>query len=224
MTKLLLLVAAASAIAAAGCASETPRPSGPVPQPHPQPKVSADVKSRVDQMRELTDQVTHVTAQLPGPNDESQRATMHDAFALFAQALPLLMGPEADGQFRLQQRIIADARDRLAKPGASLATEPTIDAGLRAVYNALVRVSQESFYTSKSITAGITELHDRVDALDSVRGPMHRGAVAKAAQQAAAVMDRMTQIYDARLEHREPQPAVPNPKRPSEQPGTPERK
>jgi hypothetical protein len=200
-----------------GCARKVPA-TGPIPQPNPQPKVATDVKDRVAQMRDLTNQVTRVVSTRPAPDDNAQRQTMHDAFDLFSRALPLLMGPEADGQFRLQQRIIADARDRLARDGPTLAAEPTIDAGLRAVFNALVRISQESFYTSTTITAGISDLHDRVDALDTVRGPMHRLAVAKAAQQSAAVMDDMTRIYAARLDRRRPEPAVPNPKRESEQP------
>lgn len=203
----------------AGCA-HTARDVGPVPQPNPQPQVSSDVGDRVELMRKLTDQVLKLSEQLPAADDASQRKAMHDALDLFARVLPLLMGPEADGQFRLQQRIVADARDQLAKTGDRLTQEPIVDSGLRAVYNALVRVSQESFYTSDSITTDLTELRQRVDALDTVRGAQHRDAAGSAVSQAAAVMDRMTRIYTARLRHREPEPAVPNPKRASEKPGT----
>jgi hypothetical protein len=211
MPKLLAIAAGAALTAAAGCASSRTPTTNPSPQPNPQSRVSADVSQRVKQLRDVTDQLQQQAQSLPVDTEDDQRAGMHGVFDLLARGLPLLMGPDADGQFRLQQRIVADARDRLAAPGTSLATAPTIDSGLRAAYNALVRISQESFYTSPSITKSITELHHRVDDLDTVRGPLHRSAVARAVQQTAAVMDQMTNIYAARLDRRGVQPAAPNP-------------
>jgi hypothetical protein len=186
-------------------------PAAAVPQPNPQPAVAVDVGARVKQMRELTDQLIELASKLPARDDKSQRVEMKSALDLCARVLPLLMGPEADGQFRLQQRIVADSRDQLGQSGDRLAQEPIIDAGLRGVYNGLVRISQESFYTSQSITEEITDLQNRVDALDTVRGAMHRDAAARAVEQAASVMNRMTRIYMARLDKRTAEPAKPNP-------------
>ena len=210
MTKPLLIL---PLLLAAGCAHSRMKDGSPIPQPNPQPTVAVDVTARVKQMRSLTDELTKLADQLPARDDAAQRDAMRNAFDLCARLLPLLMGPDADGQFRLQQRIVADARDQLARSDNRLAQEPTTDSGLRAVYNALVRVSQESFYTSQTITADLTELQARVDALDTVRGPMHRDTAARALAQSAEVMDRMTRIYTNRLDRRSnPEPAAPNPK------------
>jgi hypothetical protein len=205
-----LLVTGAVGVALPGCTRVAPD-VGSVPQPNPQSAITVDVNERVKQMRDLTNQLLQLANQLPAPDEQSQRDAMRNAFDLSARLLPLLMGPAADGQFRLQQRIVADARDQLARDPDRLAQEPTVGAGLRSVYNALVRISQESFYTAQSITADLTELGARVDTLDTVRGPLHRDAAARAVAQAATVMDRMTRIYTARLSRRDPAPPAPNP-------------
>lgn len=202
-----------------GCGKVTPE-QGVVPQPNPQPDVAVDVDQRIKEARRLTNEVAEIAGRLPAPSDQHQRQLMRDAFDRLSRVLPMLMGPEADGQFRLQQRIVADARDQLDRAGERLAVEPTVDSGLRAAYNALVRVAQESFYTSDRVTEAITALRDRVDALDTVRGPMHRMAAGEALRQTATVMDQMVRIYDRRLDVRgsDTEAAKPSPKRPSEEP------
>ena len=216
------LVIVSTALAVGGCSPRTVPQTGTVPQPNPQTRVASDVGQRVDQMGNLAGELGRLARQLPARDEAAQRDAMRTVFDLSARALPLLMGPQADGQFRLQQRIVADARDQLARGDVRLAQEPTVSAGLRAVYNALVRVSQESFYTSQSITADLTELAARVDALDTVRGPMHRDAAGRAVRQVAAVMARMARLYAARLGRRGAPQAVPNPKAPAEQPAAAE--
>jgi hypothetical protein len=180
---------------------------GVAPQPNPVPKVATDVGERMKAARQRVVELTRLSQQLPQKDDAAQRRTMRDVFDQTSKLLPLLMGPGADGQFRLQQRIVADCRNQMDRAGDRLAIEPTIDSGLRAVYNALVRVAQESFYTTDAITSRLSELRLRVDGLDRVRGPAHKSQSAEVVHLAAEIADRMVGVYEARLKRAEPQPA-----------------
>ena len=123
-----------------GCGAGRSPNQGVVPEPNPLPKVSVDVDERMKQARTLVGELTQLAQQMPANDDAGERKVMGEVFDRCAKLLPMLMGPEADGQFRLQQRIVADARDQMGRNGERLAVEPMIDSGLRATYNALVNV------------------------------------------------------------------------------------
>jgi hypothetical protein len=185
---------AVNVIALVMCGCSPKKQSTHVPQPNPSSREMSDVDARLDEMEKHSAELTAVTKELPGRDQAEDRKLLSDSFDRAASMLTLLMGPRPQGAFRQQLRIIDKVRQDIR---AGSTSDATVDSGMRAVFNALVGIRERLFPADARVSAQLDTLRDRVADLDSVRGPLHRVAVADAFQSAAAVVETMrTELAD----------------------------
>ena len=179
-------LAASVALVLAGCAKKPPAPRGPgATRPTTQlARPGSDAVYRAAQVALVADE-------FPGRNEQDHRRLVEQAFTAVSRALPLLEGPYPTNAFREQLRIIDGSRAQVATASANLALEPTIDSGLRAVYNALNDLAIRDFAGRQSIDQSLARLRTNLDELDAVRGPMHRLVVGQAFREIAHIVQDM---------------------------------
>src|SRR5437870_3859470 len=170
---LLAMIAIASFIVGCGPKKHpTQMPAQTTPAP-----ISQD--QRTTELQRRSADLKSIAGQLPGRDAQQDRALVADAFDRAQSALELLGGPAPTGSFRQQLRIIDSARERLRRGSADIPADPTIDSGLRSLYNALRSVRERLFEHDDNVKKQLEEVRDQLDDLDVVRGPMHSIVVAK---------------------------------------------
>jgi hypothetical protein len=134
---------------------------------------------------------------LPGGDDAEHRRIMEGAFDDLSVALPILVGEEPSGAFRLQMRSVISAREELAA-NPTLAPEPIEDSGLRSAVAAMGRIAHEEFYDGSAHAAD--KLRIALRPMDRTVGPMHRLAVRDVVRQMADVLQTLADKYQDRVE------------------------
>jgi hypothetical protein len=199
----IIIAALACGLALPGC---RPR-SQPQPPAEPTPHAAemSTVSNRVDELHKLSEELNRLAGELPGREKSDDRRMLAETLDRTQSALALLMGPEPHGAFRQQLRILDNVRRDVRSGSAS---DATIDSGLRSVYNALVGIRQRLFATDDRVRGQLDTLRQRVDDLDSVRGPLHSVNVASVMQSAAEVIATMTAALEGRLNQQDSAPAM----------------
>lgn len=173
------------------------------------------VHQRVRTLNRAVDQFQKQANALPGEDDMAHRKIMRGAFGALAEALPVLVGPNPSGAFRLQLRSIESARDQLTDNPA-LSPEPIEDAGLRAAVAAMERISHEDFYQHSPARHPIDQLRMALRPLDRTSGPLHRLAVRDVVRQMSDSLRMLADTYKDQVTtarhpkaHHEPQTTQP---------------
>lgn len=195
-----------------GCAHKTETTlNPPPPDPNPEPHLASDARERVKALGTLAGEFDTGATALPGANEAEDRTQVTQEFALLAQMLPMLNGPDMTGDFRQQLGIVSSTQALLGSGSTDLAVEPTIDTGLRAAHRALTSVSQRSFIEVTDVTKNLDTMRTRIEELDGISGPKHRGVTAQAMRSAAAAISLMASALDHRLNDSKAQPAEAKP-------------
>jgi len=181
------------------CAPKTQTTLNPPPEPNPQPQLATDARERVKELSSRAEEYVKNAGNLPGRNADEDRAQVTQQFALLAQILPMLNGPEMSGDFRQQLRIIDSTRSQLASASQDLSSEPTVDTGLRAAHHALESIDQRDFSATPQIAKSLDAMRAKVRELDSVTGAIHRLVAAQAFKSSAEAIDQMTKALNERL-------------------------
>ena len=183
-----------------GCAPKTQTTlKEPPPEPNPQPQLATDARERVKELSSRAVDYVKNAANLPGRNADEDRNQITQQFALLAQILPMINGPEMSGDFRQQLRIIDSTRSQLASGSQDLAIEPTVDTGLRATHRALESIDQRDFSGEPEIAKSLDAMHAKVRELDGVNGAIHRLVAAQAFKSSAQAIDQMSKALNGRL-------------------------
>jgi hypothetical protein len=164
-------------------------------------------EDRSAQLAASVDQFAAARKDLRGHSDEQSRRGLADAFGKLQDVLTNLKGPDADGAFRQQIRIIETARKRLTGD-TETAIEPTINAAIRAAQRALSEMASERFAEDEQAKTLMTALDARVETLNTVRGPIHGFETAKALDEIGAVAQRMADVIQQRMPPPAPAPAT----------------
>ncbi|MDB5319224.1 MAG: hypothetical protein JWN40_855 [Phycisphaerales bacterium] len=188
-----------------GCAAKTQTTlNPPPPDANPEPQLATDVRERVKELVALADQYAAGANKLPGRNAQEDRAQTTQQFALLAQILPMLNGPDMSGDFRQQLRIIESTRSQLASGSQDLSVEPTIDTGLRAAHRALAAINQRAFTENAEIAKHLDAMHAKVQELDGVNDATHRLVAAQAFKGSAQAISQMVNALNGRLSEAQP--------------------
>jgi hypothetical protein len=196
------------ALAAGGCGQKTQSTLDPIDGLATQPTDgSAGMASagddesgvRVLDLVARSESLQATARRLPGGTPEEHRRLVHEAFSDLSQILTQLVGPEPAGSYRQQLMALERARGRLTDESTVLATEPTIDTGLRAAHGALGSLQRENYPEEQELAATLDRLNQKVMELDRVRGALHRTVAGEAveiagdaaAQMVAALSDRL---------------------------------
>ena len=164
-------------------------------------------EGRVDQLTQAVDQFAASRKGLQGHSDAGSRRQLAEAFAQLGDVLSQLKGPEQDGAFRQQIRIIDRARTQLTGDSAT-APEPTVNAAVRAAQRALSDMASEKFADDEQTKTLMDAVRPRVDVLTGVRGPIHGFETARALDAIGAVTQRMAEVIQQRLPQGGPAPAT----------------
>ena len=196
-TRVKLLLAA---ILLTGCAAKketTLKP--PPPDGNPEPQLATDIHERVKELTARAKEYSDGTQKLPGRTAQDDRAQTTQQFALLAQILPMLNGPDMSGDFRQQLRIIESSRAQLASGTQDLAVEPTVDTGLRAAHRALAGINQRGFSDNPDIAKNLDALNAKIQELDGTADAIHRLIASQAFKDSAQVITQMSGALGARL-------------------------
>ena len=195
------LIAAAPMLAlmiCAGCAKRQSTMSRP-PEVNPPPAVEASAEARAEQLKELSARFAQTAERLPGRGADEHRQVMQQVFAELAQVLPVLYGPNPNGTFRQQLRIVESARTQLAAAPKGLAPEPTIDTGLRAARDALDALTRQTYFDQPQLVQTMDRLIAASDALDTTRGAMHQSTVAEVVSLMSRAVGQLSDALAQRL-------------------------
>ncbi len=188
-----------------GCAAKTQTTlkSAP-PDANPESQLATDVRERVKELAARADEYAAGANKLPGRNAQEDRAQTTQQFALLAQILPMLNGPDMTGDFRQQLRIIESTRSQLANGSQDLSVEPTIDTGLRAAHRALASINQRSFTETSDIGKQLDAMHAKVEELDGTADATHRLIASQAFRNSAQAISQMASALNDRLSEGKP--------------------
>src|SRR4051794_40070498 len=194
----LLLVTALFAVT--GCAGKSQTTLKPAPpDANPEPQLATDVHERVKELSTRAQEYADGCNKLPGQNAQQDRAQTTQQFALLAQILPILNGPDMSGDFRQQLRIIESTRAQLASGTQDLAVEPTVDTGLRAAHRALAGINQRAFTETPDIARSLDAMNAKVQELDGTADAIHRLIASQAFRNSAQAITQMTSALNGRL-------------------------
>jgi hypothetical protein len=171
------------------------RPKKPPAQPPPPATQEAPYTATDGSMTEVAQrsaELTQVVAQLPGRTVEDDRRLVTAAFDRASAALAQLAGPNPPGMLRQAMRILDSSREKLASLPKGAVADPTIDSGLRALYNGLAYFRETSFVGDDDVTRLMNDFAARTEELDTVRGPLHSLVVAHAFNAASSVLAKMS--------------------------------
>jgi hypothetical protein len=171
-------------------------------QANPQPRLASDVHVRVRELSTMLDQFDADLRDLPGKTDAEDRRRVAKIFGDLTEILPTVIGPNPNGSYRQQIRIIDTTRAQLIEGSMKLSAEPTQDTGLRAAYNALSSLQREQFYDHQEIGKTLADLRVKLDSLDTVRGPLHRSNVKESLTLIRDALRQMSAVLGARLANR----------------------
>lgn len=187
-------------LALAGCIKHaTTMPPLQAVQPNPPPMVVSDATLRIRTLARLSDSYIRLCNQLPGRTVAEHRELMADGFSQLNEILPLLQGPTSDAEFKQQMRMIADARTELATGSPDLSPEPTIDTGLRALRDLLRGIARTGYFDQNDLTMALDRCSNKIDELDTVRGPLHQLVVGEAMGMSSQIVQKMSAILSQRI-------------------------
>lgn len=169
-------------------------------EPMPSP-ITAE--NRAERLGGAVDAFAAAREGLVGHSDEQSRRQLADALGELSDVLTLLKGPEANGAFRQQIRIIDRARAQLTS-GSTAAPEPTINAALRSAQRALSAMASNRFADDEQTKSLIELLGPRIDVLNNERGPFHGFETARALDAIGAVVERMAEVVQQRRPQTQP--------------------
>lgn len=192
-------LAALAALTVGGCVKTHPNIPDKPPAPNPPPRVAADPGVRVQTLAQLSDAYARLSNQLPGATERDHRRLMGQAFAQIEQILSILEGPNPGAEFRQHLQIISDAQAELSSGPEDLSPEPMINTGLRAASDALIRIRQTSYYDQADLTPLFDRLAEKVNELDTVRGPLHQVVAAEAVSLTSQIVSKMADVMGQRL-------------------------
>jgi len=161
-------------------------------------------EGRSEQLTQAIDQFAASRKGLQGHSDAASRRQLAESFARLNDVLSQLKGSQQDGAFRQQIRIIDRARTQLTGDSAT-ASEPTVNAAVRAAQRALSDMTSENFADDEQTKTLMDAVQPRVEELSGVRGPIHGFETARALDAMGAVVQHMAEVITQRL----PQPAAP---------------
>jgi hypothetical protein len=194
-----------AALCFTGCAARTQTTLKPAtPDANPEPQLATDVRERVKELVARADEYAAGASKLPGRNAQEDRAQTTRQFALLAQILPMLNGPDMPGDFRQQLRIIESTRSQLASGSQDLSVEPTIDTGLRAAHRALASINQRAFTETPDIGKALDAMRAKVEELDGATDAIHRLIASQAFKASAQAISQMTSALNDRLSEAKP--------------------
>jgi hypothetical protein len=172
------------------------------PMPEQNSQVAAAEPQRPEDLPDMARALADVAKQLPGRDAKADRQLVADAFDRAAAALAVLAGPEPSGALRQQLYIVDSSRATLKNDNVS--AEPATDTGLRALQNALFTIRDRLFPHDDKLSKQLGELRDRVDELDSVRGPLHSLTVAQCFAAASDAITTMANVLTSRTAAMQP--------------------
>jgi outer membrane murein-binding lipoprotein Lpp len=209
MNGMRVFAAVAAMLLLAGCGNKNKSTLEPTVQSQNNDADSGEPGARARELRAELPAFQAAYAPLPARNDEQNRKQIADAFVAAGRLLSTLEGPNPGGAFRQQLRIIDNNRQRLASASESLAIEPTVNAGLRALYNALVDIRMDQFAGDPGIIERLDTMRSRVNDLDTVRGPLHRLVAAQVFRGAGDVIEAMATLMENRSHNQQASPTQP---------------
>jgi len=171
--QIILAASIMSTAALMGCQPHKPPLHRAVTQPNLNSPVMTDVNQRMPELKARAAVFTAAAKALPGDDSADDRKLTIGAFDSASAALALLGGPTPNGGFRQDLRIIDNVRQRISSSSPDMSIDPTTDTGLRAIYNALINLRERYFLADRQVQTQLDAVRDKVDALDSVRGPLH---------------------------------------------------
>jgi len=188
-----------AALLMGGCVkNHSTMPPPPAP-PKPSPRVATDPAVRVQMLAQLADAYARQSNQLPGPSARDHRRLMAEAFAQLEQILSILEGPNPGAEFRQQLQVISDAQTELSNGPEDLSPEPMINTGLRAAADALSRIRQSSYYDQADLTPLFDAMSQKINELDTVRGPLHQVVAAETVSLTSQIVSKMADVMGQRL-------------------------
>ena len=171
----------------------------PPPQLNPPPRVEASAEARASELEELSRHFEETAQRLPGRTPEEHRAIMQQVFAALARILPVLQGPNPDGAFRQQLRIVESARTQLASGPGGLSPEPTIDTALRAARDMLASLASRGYFDQAQLGKTIDRLDATIAGLDTTRGLAHQRVVADSVEAMSQAIHQMSGALSQRV-------------------------
>jgi hypothetical protein len=202
---LLLAALLSVVVVVTGCAGKTQTTLKPAPpDANPEPQLATDVHERVKELGARAQEYADGCNRLPGRSAQEDRAQTTQQFALLAQILPILNGPDMTGDFRQQLRIIESTRAQLASGTQDLAVEPTVDTGLRAAHRALAGINQRAFTQTPDIAKSLDAMNAKVQELDGNTDAIHRLIASQAFKSSAQAITQMSSALSGRLSEEKP--------------------
>jgi len=198
LPRVLITLLAACLLSACAPKSETtlkPPPS----EPNPEPQVAGDARQRVGELAKAAKEYADGAAKLPGNDVAEGRAQLSQQFALLAQILPMLNGPDMSGDLQQQLRIIESSRGLIAGASKDLSIEPTVDTGLRAAHRALGSIAMRAFGDTPDVAKALDAMRMKVQELDGTSDAIHRLVAAQAVQASAQAITKMSDALTSRL-------------------------
>jgi hypothetical protein len=203
---LAALLSVCAVVTVTGCAAKketTLKP--PPPDANPEPQLATDIHERVKELTARAKEYSDGCNKLPGRNAQDDRAQTTQQFALLAQILPILNGPDMSGDFRQQLRIIESTRAQLASGTQDLSIEPTVDTGLRAAHRALAGINQRAFTADNpDIARSLDVMSAKVQELDGTADAIHRLIASQAFKNSAQTITQMSTALSGRLGQEQP--------------------
>jgi len=179
----------------------------PPPDSNPNAPLLDDARQRLQDLQARNAHYASNARNMPARDEQENRRLTAEQFALLAQMLPMLAGPDMTGHLQQQQRIVDSARNQLTASSLELAPEPTVSTGLRAAHRALSSLAQESFAQVPDLNTTLTNMSNSVNHLDQVTGPQHRLVAAQAFAQSAQAIQKMIDTMNQRLGNQINRPA-----------------
>jgi hypothetical protein len=158
----------------------------------------------VQTLSRLADTYGRTSNELPGDNPAEHRRIMAEIFAQLQEILPILEGPNPGAEFRQQLQVVRDAQAELASGPQDLSPEPMIDTGLRAGRDALSSIAQASYYDQTSLTPLFGKFSEKINELDTVRGPLHQVVTGEAVALSSQIVSSMADTLSRRLADQTP--------------------
>ena len=187
------------ACVAAGCARRPPVAAAPRPtRTVPEGTTATDAGARVQTLSRLADEYARQSHDLPG-DESNYRTLMAGVFGRLMEILPLLEGRSSTRTFEQQLQIIGNSRAELTNGAPGLSPEPTVNAGLRAAYDALATLARMNYPGQADLALSIDTLSVKINELDQVHGPLSRVTAAEAVEISSEAISQMANVLGQRL-------------------------
>ena len=182
-----------------GCVKNRATMQPPPPAPNPPPRVATDPAVRVQTLAQFADAYARQSNKLPGSSERDHRRLVAEALGQLEQILSILEGPNPGAVFREQLQVISNAQTELSTGPEDIASGPPIDSALRAAEDALTGIRQTSYYDQSDLTPLFERLSQKLNELDTVRGPLHQVVTAEAVSLTSQIISKMADVMGQRL-------------------------